>query len=170
MIISNILAVIAHLTRELPIPDSNKFLYGHHTLQAIGQTQLTNKYYFIPLDLLIFYLQIALFTSQYSSKKHKTIRSSLVDTEFDGLQGETIALKIPIISALHLPFPSIEELKQEEETATSRQQRSGGGGGNNNNNDNDNNGNDDNDEGLLASQAIYGSINSNLDDEEDTLL
>lgn len=150
---SNILSVLLHLTRDLPIPDANGFLYGHHTLQVIGQYQIPNKYYLIILDMVVFYLQLALFTSQYTSKKHRTIRSSLVGSEYDGFQGETIALKIPIISALHLPFPSVEELKLEEEAMENRP--------NETNDVND-------DDGLLASQAVYGSTNDNNSDEDDS--
>lgn len=158
VIISNILSVILHLTRELPIPDDNGFIYGHHTLQVIGQQQLSNKYYLLLLDILVFYLQLALFTSQYTSKKHKTIRSSLVESEYDGFQGETIALKIPLISAMHLPFPSIEELKLEEEEM-----------------ENETNNNNDNEDSLMVGQPAYGSIsnnNNNMDDEdgEDSVL
>lgn len=140
-----------HLTRELPIPEDDGFLYGHHTLQVIGQTQLPNKYYFVLLDLVVFYMQLALFTSQYSLKKHKTIRSSLVETEYDGYQGETIALKIPLISALNLPFPSVKELKLEEEASQNRNQQP----------------NDEVGDSLLAEQIVYGSISNDLDEEDD---
>lgn len=152
LIISNIISVLMHLTRDLPLPEDDGFLYGHHTLQVIGQTQLPNKYYFLLLDLLVFYMQLALFTSQYSSKKHKNIRSSLMEAEYDGYQGKTTALKIPIISALNLPFPSVEELKleEEEESQTRHQQQ-----------------NQEVDDNLLAEQIVYGSISNELDEEDE---
>ncbi|CCH43604.1 hypothetical protein BN7_3157 [Wickerhamomyces ciferrii] len=149
IVISNFFALLLHLTRELPIPNEDGYLYGHHFLQTIGQQQLPSKYWFIPLDLLVFYMQVALFTSQYSTRKNKTIKSTHVENEHDGFQGETIALKIPIISALHMPFPSVEVLKTEEEEM-------------NNSENATNNGN------LLASQAIYGSIPINEEDDEES--
>ncbi|KAH3678529.1 hypothetical protein WICMUC_001546 [Wickerhamomyces mucosus] len=104
------------LKQELPIANDDGFIYGHHTLQIIGEQQLNNKISLIGYDLILFYLQLIVYAIQYSSKREKsTSKAEFLNINDDGYQGETLAIRIPLINVINIPLVSIEELKSEQE-------------------------------------------------------
>lgn len=116
ILVVNAISALIHYASDIPIPENDGFIFGHNTLQAIGQKQFTQKRWIFAYDIVLIYLQLLVFTTQYSLKKDEQLGySSTIDQEYDGLQGRTVALRLPFLSVLKLKFVGLETLKAEDE-------------------------------------------------------
>ncbi|KAH3687878.1 hypothetical protein WICPIJ_001171 [Wickerhamomyces pijperi] len=122
LILSTTFVIIFHLTTPLPKPNDDGFIYGHHTLQAIGQYQLSSKYWLLCYDLMIFFLQLTVFATQYSDKKSLHTKCTIRNS-YDGFQGGINIIKIPVVGALKMKRATFEELKEDERMADQNNQR-----------------------------------------------
>lgn len=112
-------AALIHINRDLPKPNDDGYIYGHHVIQIIGEKQLPSKYLLLLFDVLLLYIQMLNFSSVYKTRKdYKTIESSAIDQEFDGLQGRTICVRSDFLKSFKPRWLSINELheiQQQEE-------------------------------------------------------
>jgi hypothetical protein len=105
-----------HVSRALPKPESDGFVYGHHIIQIIGQKQLSNKYWLLGLDIALFYTQILRYSVTFSTKRdYKTAEATAIDQEYDGSQGRTICARIDLLNSLRPHWRTVHELHTVEE-------------------------------------------------------
>lgn len=119
---SNLLSTWLHFSRDIPSPDTSGFIYGHHSVQVIGQRQITSKTYLYILDFIIFLVQTIMYAITFHSHSGE-VDSKTIAMDYDGSGGNAVVLHINLLNSILNEHMSIESLQHADEVDSERLQR-----------------------------------------------
>lgn len=122
LFITNVSCALLHYLRDIPPPEANGFVYGHYSVQVIGEKQITDKTWLYILDVVIFFSQMLIYGSLFHVNE---IQSNSSDREHDGTLGNTVAMRINLINSINAKFVTISELLRADAADNERVQRFG---------------------------------------------
>lgn len=122
IIITNVCCVLLHFLRDIPVPDSSGYIYGHHTVEVIGEQQIESRSLLYVLDLVIFGIQSLIYSARFYSRTLYIDAETVVE-QYDGSQGNCTAARIDYTSALLPQWITLAELLRNDSNDAQRLQR-----------------------------------------------
>lgn len=94
--------LLIHISDDLPRPEHDGYLYGHRTLQLIGQKPLSTKWILVVMDVLLYIGQLCVFCS----RKECGERLGLLG-EDESEDSEIEVKKIRLFDDFDISFPRV---------------------------------------------------------------